>query len=247
MVILMFFLAFSTSAIFSAQAEQGLEDTYLRGERRTGGVVVVTHVHPVPQNGGNGGPQHYVGINIFSKGRPLELGTIQIILGLMFLMFGIVMALHGDTMGVFSGIFVWGALMYITAGGLTVAAGKHLTRCLVAGGVVVVVTHVHPVPQNGENGGPQHYVGINMFSKGRPLELGTIQIMVGLMFLMFGIVMAIHGDTMGVLSGIFVWGALMYITAGGLTVAAGKHLTRCLVGVFQYSRVQLLSKPIPYK
>uniref|UniRef100_A0A4W6D368 Uncharacterized protein n=1 Tax=Lates calcarifer TaxID=8187 RepID=A0A4W6D368_LATCA len=92
----------------------------------TGGVVVVTHVHPTPQDGE---PQRPVGIQKFVKGRPMILGTIQIIIGLMTLLFGIVMAINADTLGVFSGFFIWGALIYIAAGSLTVAAGKSLNRC----------------------------------------------------------------------------------------------------------------------
>ncbi|XP_070758824.1 membrane-spanning 4-domains subfamily A member 4A-like [Enoplosus armatus] len=91
---------------------------------------------------------------------------------------------------------------------------------------VVVVTHVYPVP---EGAGHQPCVGIQKFSKGRPLVLGTVQIMVGLMVLLFGIAMAINAYTLGIYSGIFVWGALFYIAAGSLTVAAGKSLNRCLV------------------
>uniref|UniRef100_A0A4W6DY04 Uncharacterized protein n=1 Tax=Lates calcarifer TaxID=8187 RepID=A0A4W6DY04_LATCA len=74
----------------------------------TGGVVVVTHVHPTPQDGE---PQRPVGIQKFVKGRPMILGTIQIIIGLMTLLFGIVMAINANTLGVFSGFFVWGALI----------------------------------------------------------------------------------------------------------------------------------------
>ncbi|XP_044030605.1 membrane-spanning 4-domains subfamily A member 12-like isoform X3 [Siniperca chuatsi] len=64
-----------------------------------GSVVVVTHVHPVPQGAGH---QLCVGTQKFSKGRPLVLG-------------------------------------YITAGSLTVAAGKSFNRCLVNGALAVSV------------------------------------------------------------------------------------------------------------
>uniref|UniRef100_A0A4W6DVI9 Membrane-spanning 4-domains subfamily A member 4A-like n=1 Tax=Lates calcarifer TaxID=8187 RepID=A0A4W6DVI9_LATCA len=67
------------------------------------------------------------------------LGTIQIIIGLMTLLFGIVMAINANTLGVFSGFFVWGALIYIAAGSLTVAAGKSLNRCRVIAALVLCV------------------------------------------------------------------------------------------------------------
>ncbi|GLD58150.1 membrane-spanning 4-domains subfamily A member 15-like isoform X1 [Lates japonicus] len=101
-----------------------------------GGVVVVTHVHPAPQGAA---PQHLVGIQKFTKGRPMALGTIQIMIGLITLLFGIVMAINADTLGVFSGFFIWGALIHILAGSLTVAAGKSLNRCLVNGTLGVSV------------------------------------------------------------------------------------------------------------
>ncbi|KAL7370821.1 hypothetical protein ABVT39_012051 [Epinephelus coioides] len=102
-----------------------------------GSVVVVTHVHPLPQGLGH---QHYVDTpGRFSKGRPLALGTVQIMIGLMVLLFGVAMAVNADTIGVFSGIFVWGALFYIAAGSLTVAAGNSMNRCLVRGALAVSV------------------------------------------------------------------------------------------------------------
>ncbi|XP_040890264.1 membrane-spanning 4-domains subfamily A member 4D-like isoform X1 [Toxotes jaculatrix] len=93
-------------------------------------------------------------------------------------------------------------------------------------GGVMVVTHVHPAPQGAES---QRYAGIQKFIKAWPLALGTVQIMIGVMVLLFGIAMVVSADTLGVYSGFFVWGALFYITAGSLTVAAGKSVNRCLV------------------
>ncbi|XP_018518790.1 membrane-spanning 4-domains subfamily A member 4D [Lates calcarifer] len=101
-----------------------------------GGVVVVTHVHPASQGSV---PQHPVGIQKFTKGRPMALGSVQIMVGLMTLLFGIVMAIDANTLGVYSGFFVWGALFYIIAGSLTVAAGKSLNRCQVNGALGVNV------------------------------------------------------------------------------------------------------------
>ncbi|XP_060926456.1 membrane-spanning 4-domains subfamily A member 4A-like [Limanda limanda] len=99
---------------------------------------------------------------------------------------------------------------------------------------VLVVTHVHPSPQGAPQGAPRgaglpHCVGIQKFSKKHPCVLGTIQIMVGLTVLLFGVAMGIPADTIAAFSGFWVWGALCYITAGSLTVAAGKRLTRPLV------------------
>ncbi|KAF0034422.1 hypothetical protein F2P81_012180 [Scophthalmus maximus] len=100
------------------------------------GVVVVTHVHPAPQGAGH---QHCATLQKFSKSRPVVLGTVQIMIGLIILLFGIAMAFGADTVGVFTGIFVWGAAFYIIAGALTLAAGKYLTRSLVNAALALCV------------------------------------------------------------------------------------------------------------
>ncbi|KAG7494200.1 membrane-spanning 4-domains subfamily A member 4A-like [Solea senegalensis] len=110
-----------------------------------GNMVVVTHVLPANANAAEN-TQQLVGVQKFIKGRPQALGTIQIIIGLMILLFGIAMTPEADTLGIYSGIFVWGAAFYITAGSLTVAAGRRPSRCLVncamAFSIVAVVTAV---------------------------------------------------------------------------------------------------------
>ncbi|XP_074525183.1 membrane-spanning 4-domains subfamily A member 4A-like [Halichoeres trimaculatus] len=95
----------------------------------TGGVLVLTQVIPSQPHCS---PQRAcVGTQSFIRGHPLAVGTVQIMIGVMALLFGIVMAIGADSLGVFSGIFVWGSGFYITAGSLTVAAGKSPSRCLV--------------------------------------------------------------------------------------------------------------------
>ncbi|XP_058486996.1 membrane-spanning 4-domains subfamily A member 4A-like [Solea solea] len=112
-----------------------------------GNMVVVTHIHPANANANAAeNTQKLVGVQKFIKGRPQALGTVQIIIGLMILLFGIAMTPDADTMGIYSGIFVWGAAFYITAGSLTVAAARRPSRCLVncamAFSIVAVVTAV---------------------------------------------------------------------------------------------------------
>ncbi|KAJ7992106.1 hypothetical protein DPEC_G00275110 [Dallia pectoralis] len=80
----------------------------------------------------------------FRSVHPKALGTVQIMVGLVILLIGIVMASSPrlDNVGVVSGIFVWGSIIYVIAGSLTVAADNHLNKCLVKGslGMNVVVT-----------------------------------------------------------------------------------------------------------
>ncbi|XP_011611926.2 membrane-spanning 4-domains subfamily A member 4A-like [Takifugu rubripes] len=102
-----------------------------------GTMMVVTRVQPVTM------PAIAVGNHAFIKGYPLALGATQIMIGVVILLSGIVMVVSPATIAVYSGIFVWGALLYIVAGSLTVAAGKYDSRCLVNGALAVsIVTTV---------------------------------------------------------------------------------------------------------
>ncbi|KAM7005393.1 uncharacterized protein LKV04_002159 [Tautogolabrus adspersus] len=68
------------------------------------------------------------------------------------------------------------------------------------------------------------------FGRASPLALGVVQIMIGVMVLLFGIPMATGAfPLLVVYSGTFVWGALLYIIAGSLTVAAGKFINRSML------------------
>ncbi|XP_041639866.1 membrane-spanning 4-domains subfamily A member 4A-like isoform X2 [Cheilinus undulatus] len=95
----------------------------------SGGMVVVTQVYPShrPQEG----QRVCLGTQRFIEGYPLAIGTVQIMIGALVLLSGIPMVIRANTIGVYSGFFVWGAGFYLTSGSLTVAAGKSLSRCLV--------------------------------------------------------------------------------------------------------------------
>ncbi|KAK6291095.1 hypothetical protein J4Q44_G00385060 [Coregonus suidteri] len=116
----------------------------------TNGVVVITHVHPTGNEMGVAGvasAPHCLGQTVYSAlgsfraGHPKALGTVQIMIGLLMLLTGIVMATgpQVDNIGVFSGIFVWGSIIYVIAGSLTVAADNKLNKCLVNGSLVMNV------------------------------------------------------------------------------------------------------------
>ncbi|XP_051519979.1 membrane-spanning 4-domains subfamily A member 4A-like isoform X2 [Myxocyprinus asiaticus] len=71
----------------------------------------------------------------FLKVQPKSLGTVQIMTGVIGILFGIVLTIsnkyHFSSVTVFSGVFYWGSLIYISAGSLSVAAAKKLNPCLV--------------------------------------------------------------------------------------------------------------------
>ncbi|XP_046883579.1 membrane-spanning 4-domains subfamily A member 4A-like isoform X2 [Hypomesus transpacificus] len=118
----------------------------------THGVVVITHVHPAGNGLGMGaspptcmgrvGPVVSSVMERFREGHPKALGTVQIVFGAMAFLFGIVMTVGEFSLGVLSGIFVWGSIIYIIAGSLTIAAEKSLNKCLVKAslGMNVVAT-----------------------------------------------------------------------------------------------------------
>lgn len=110
----------------------------------TNGVVVITHVHPAGNITGMGAPSppHCLGrvgpvvssvMEKFRGGHPKALGTVQIMFGALTFLVGIVLTISGKGLSVFSGIFAWGAIIYIIAGSLTIAAEKSLSKCLVKG------------------------------------------------------------------------------------------------------------------
>ncbi|KAM9309168.1 membrane-spanning 4-domains subfamily A member 15-like [Pholidichthys leucotaenia] len=94
-----------------------------------------------------------------------------------------------------------------------------------AGSGMYGVTHVVPAPQAAA---PQTGAGRKQFLHRRPEAIGTVQIMIGIVVFIFGMVW-IPYPGVGAFSGIFVWGAAFFITSGSLTVATGKSLNWCLI------------------
>ncbi|XP_063072474.1 uncharacterized protein LOC134463172 isoform X2 [Engraulis encrasicolus] len=330
------------------------------------GFVVSTHVYPqqgqVQQNRTQTGsaPAVTSRLGMFFQRNPSALGTVEIMIGIVIFLVGIVKVIYPEEIMTFSGITFWGAIIFITAGSLTVKANEDLDLCLVkaslgmniistiaAGAAItlnsiemilvtppgyiydypcpmidssycdtypfidrfdkllsmlygidgvmmvllllevivsicvsafacqttccntttespaatvansidlnsnrgqlmansipaygfVVSTHVYPqqgqVQQNGTQTGsaPANSVTsrLGMFFQRNPSALGTVEIMIGIVIFLFGIVNVIYPGGIVTFSGITFWGAIIYITAGSLTVKANEDLNLCLV------------------
>ncbi|XP_049335554.1 membrane-spanning 4-domains subfamily A member 15 isoform X3 [Astyanax mexicanus] len=78
---------------------------------------------------------------------------------------------------------------------------------------------------NRETAAPEQFV---KFLKVHPKAMGTVQIMIGIIHLLFAIVLSVSASR-AIASGVVFWGPVIYISAGSLSVSAEKKLNSCLV------------------
>ncbi|KAF5896763.1 membrane-spanning 4-domains subfamily A member 4A-like, partial [Clarias magur] len=67
------------------------------------------------------------------------------------------------------------------------------------------------------------------FLKGEPKALGTVQIMIGVITILFGIVISVNPISISVSTGVVFWSSLFHISAGSLAVSASNKLNACVV------------------
>ncbi|ROI52206.1 Membrane-spanning 4-domains subfamily A member 12 [Anabarilius grahami] len=174
-------------------------------------------------------------------------------MGVVIFFLGILLTINYPDIVVFSGITYWGSFIYISAGSLSVAAQNKLNLCLeksktlprmetsrvISNDKATVVIQINPqAAQNAvicddgqEARGEYHNTALKGFFKAQPKALGTVQIMIGVMIFLLGIVLTanvIQFGTLYVISGITYWGSFIYISAGSLSVAAQNKLHPCV-------------------
>ncbi|ROI52203.1 Membrane-spanning 4-domains subfamily A member 12 [Anabarilius grahami] len=96
------------------------------------------------------GEYHNTALKGFFKAQPKALGTVQIMIGVMIFLLGIVLTANVfqfGTLYVFSGITYWGSFIYISAGSLSVAAQNKLHPCVRYGWGIIGIMMVLSILQ----------------------------------------------------------------------------------------------------
>ncbi|KAF5896771.1 membrane-spanning 4-domains subfamily A member 4A-like, partial [Clarias magur] len=70
---------------------------------------------------------------------------------------------------------------------------------------------------------------LTSFMKAEPKTLGTVQIMIGVWTFLLGIVLSTYYLSPGTLSGITLWGSLLFISSGALSVATANNSNSCVM------------------
>ncbi|KAF5896757.1 membrane-spanning 4-domains subfamily A member 4A-like, partial [Clarias magur] len=125
-VLLLYWLPFS---YYKSRGDLKMTSTSLPLTNVGSDYTIVTKVVPAAEEQNSSQTQNQ--LQKFLKGEPKALGVVQIMTGVLTILFGIVLALPAQTISVFSGIVFWGSLFHISAGSLAVSASNKLNAGVV--------------------------------------------------------------------------------------------------------------------
>ncbi|XP_053354836.1 high affinity immunoglobulin epsilon receptor subunit beta-like [Clarias gariepinus] len=95
-----------------------------------------------------------------------------------------------------------------------------------------IITQVVPsstAPATVEQISPQTKILLETFLKREPKALGTVQIMIGVITILFGIVITVYPWNFSACSGVVFWSSMFYISTGSLAVSGSNTLKTCVV------------------
>ncbi|XP_066578302.1 membrane-spanning 4-domains subfamily A member 4D [Amia ocellicauda] len=98
--------------------------------------MVFTQNHTAPTAFVSNPPSH---LKKFLNGQPKILGAIQILIAMIIFMLGIVDSLWTNSLALFSGVYVWGTIMYLTSGSLCIKAATQPSRSQVTAALTMNV------------------------------------------------------------------------------------------------------------
>ncbi|KAI4875380.1 hypothetical protein NFI96_015458 [Prochilodus magdalenae] len=119
-----------------------MASSFVPAENPKNGLTIVTHVGAEVMEqyslGTGGGVPTQGPLKTLLKGEPKALGTVQIMIGSLTFLLGVIKTVYFPLLQTIS-ISYWSSCLYITSGSLSVAAAKKANRCVVTSSLIMHV------------------------------------------------------------------------------------------------------------